>query len=414
MLPILLIAFAATPSSNYIRLIQGPQSLNLQTANVQLALRDANRGGKEFTVRLLSTVHLAEAPYYEALQREADENDRVLFELLADESVFETDSSGARRLRVELQPAPGLAALAARNRLTAQVGALDCARDERWVLADVSRRQLAVQEARLRRERRAPPAAIAGFVDPLQRLLRGPFGGGSLTLRVLALCVLPAPEALLLLDDWVASGGATFAPVLRALASAIGRLDWGMAGRLSFAQTLASGEATQQGSLANSLVRWRNSAALDELDRALGAGCDHIAVVYGALHMRDMRAQLQSRYTLVGASAAEWQTAWTLPLPEEPEAREVANSALPLAAAVLSLLALDGADWILVKPPPLYLCTAHPACAHLRMHTCLCTPACAQRVFAAHLLLLHSCSLTHAYTLRASRADGEATPRTAC
>ena len=92
-------------------------------------------------MQLISTVHLAEPPYYEALQRAAaDGIDRVLFELLTDESTLETDETGARRLAVQLQPAPSLATLAARNRLTTQVGALDCRADERWVLSDVSRR----------------------------------------------------------------------------------------------------------------------------------------------------------------------------------------------------------------------------------------------------------------------------------
>ena len=52
-----------------------------------------------------------------------------------------------RRLRTQLQPATALASLAAANRLTTQVGNLDCMRDARWVLADVSRAELAEKES---------------------------------------------------------------------------------------------------------------------------------------------------------------------------------------------------------------------------------------------------------------------------
>ena len=126
----LALSSSAIPTSNYIRLRRTRSSLLLQTATVALSLSDERRGGRPFELGLVSTVHLAEPPYYTALQREADDTgyDRVLFELLVDESMVEADATGARRLRAPLQPAPALAGLAASNRLTTQVGALDCTR----------------------------------------------------------------------------------------------------------------------------------------------------------------------------------------------------------------------------------------------------------------------------------------------
>lgn len=348
---------AYAPTSNYIRLRRTPKALELQTCDVTLDLvaHDSRGNGaanrKPFRLSLISTVHLAEPPYYEALQRDCDAFDRVLFELLVDEtSVTVDDATGERRLAIDLQAAPGLASMAARNRLATQVGALDCRRDERWVLADVSRRQLAVQESRLRGESMPYASAAGGGLIGSQ--LRALFSSGPSTrpapLRLL-LFLLPAPEAALLLDDWISSGGATPAPVLRALADAISRLDLGLASRLSFAQTLASGETTQQGSLAGALVRWRNVRAVEEVDRALDNGCEDIALLYGALHMRDLRAKLQAKYKLLRVSEPAWRTAWSIRLPAEPEDVEgqvaLRTLAAPTAFVVL-LLALDGSDWL--------------------------------------------------------------------
>lgn len=171
------------PTSNYIRLRRTRTAVELQTATVELSLVDEQRGGKPFELGLVSTVHLAEPPYYAALQAEADGAkdadgqrqggyDRVLFELLADESSVETDASGARRLREPLQAAPALASLAASNRLTTQVGALDCTRDDRWVLADVSRAELAAKQ--MDADFGAPYADASwrsGLIAPLRNLL---------------------------------------------------------------------------------------------------------------------------------------------------------------------------------------------------------------------------------------------------
>jgi hypothetical protein len=52
--------------------------------------------------------------------------------------------------------------------------------------------------------------------------------------------------------------------------------------RLSFAQTLATGEATQWGSVAAELVRARNAAAMDEVQLAAADGCESVALLYGA------------------------------------------------------------------------------------------------------------------------------------
>lgn len=155
------------------------------------------------------------------------------------------------------------------------------------------------------------------------------------------LCLLPAPEASLLLDDWIGSGGATPAPALRALAAALGRLDIGAARSLSLASTLATGEATQEGSLEGALARWRNECAIEETDRALRQGCGRLALVFGALHMRDLRSKLDARFGIVEIGKTRWRTAWTIESP----AGAIAELVAP-GLALLLLLVVDATDWI--------------------------------------------------------------------
>ena len=92
---------------DFLRLIDRPcaggasSNFLLQTAAVRYRLRDrATR--QPFTLALLSTVHLAEPAYYSGLQEACARYDRVLFEVIADESLAPRDAdSGTRR---PLQP----------------------------------------------------------------------------------------------------------------------------------------------------------------------------------------------------------------------------------------------------------------------------------------------------------------------
>ena len=345
--------------SNFVRLVKvAPTTYELQTADVRLSLRDDARGGDAFDVDLLSTVHVADASYYHGIQAQCDTYDRVLFELIVDDSLVETKTDevtgvAVRRLSTPLRAAPALLSLAERNGLDTQVEALDCTLPG-WVLADVTRRQLSVQEARLQQPglaagRNTLAPGFASLATPLRLLLVGPTAASKSSrgsaLRPL-LSLLPAPELCLLLDDWITSGGPELSPALRALATALGRMDLGAARRISFAQTLAAGETTQEGSLAGALVRWRNGRAVDAVEAARDAGCTTLALVYGALHMRDLRSRLLQRYTLLDISEPTWRTAWTVSVPVDDDDDGSLRSMVTLGAAGAVLLLVDALDWI--------------------------------------------------------------------
>ena len=96
-------------------------------------------------------------------------------------------------------------------------------------------------------------------------------------------------------------------------------------------------------------MRWRNVRAVEEVERAVASGARDVALVYGALHMRDLRAKLQDKYSLVRVGEPRWRTAWSIRLPDEPEG-EGEQAALQRlvapAAFIVLLLTLDGSDWV--------------------------------------------------------------------
>ena len=168
--------------------------------------------------------------------------------------------------------------MAARNRLTTQVGALDCQRDGRWVLADVSRTEWLEKEADAGFG--APfadaPARLK-LIAPLRSLLTSgpPKDTRAISAVAAALTACAALEAALLLDDW--ARGAAPAPVLLALSSAISR---------SIGAWLGVSPAARSKRLT---ARWLRGAI---------AGLAR-----------------QAKYKLVGVSEPQWNTAWSIPLP---------------------------------------------------------------------------------------------------
>ena len=344
-------AAASVPSTGtYLRLaVASTGSIALQTATVRLSLRERDTR-RPFTVDMFSTVHLADAPYYEALQSQCESNyDRVLFELITDEENTRVDADGTRRLCTPIRATPALRETARVHALSAQADVLDCTR-ARWVLADAPRAEVLCQQL--------PPDARdfrARAADAIRSGVGTVLGGPSAaswaarTLRRPALLLLPAPEVALLLDDWVGSGGAVPARALAQLAAALATLDIRTARRLAFAQTLAQGETTQRTTAAAESVRARNALAVDGVGAARRAGCDRIALVYGALHMRDLRSRLERNYELTDVSAPRWRTAWRIsrkPPAAAGAAAEPPTAAIAATLAALAILAVDGADWL--------------------------------------------------------------------
>lgn len=370
----------------------------VETAVVSCALRD-RASGSRLTVDLFSTVHLASGEYYAGIKDACTARyERVLFEMIADGSCFERGADGARRLVRPLQASDQQRVLAAQYGLTAQMDALDLCGDP-FVHSDMLSAELGEAASSLA----TGGPLLDRAAEALGGLVRGASAPGTgaaarVPLR-LAAWALPAPELLLLLDDWIASGGASPAPALRPIARAALRGDFAAARSLALAQTLAQGDRSQGRTVAGEMVRQRNARAVEEVGRAAAAGCrrktpaatvercvedapvtrpvgaaawrcslafvtrdrrgrqtrrGRVAdvVSIGALHMRDMRQLLARRFDLEAASISEWRTAWLIGSTTSAEVTPgggggggTAADGVVLLFAGATTLAFDAADW---------------------------------------------------------------------
>jgi len=64
----------------------------------------------------------------------------------------------------------------------------------------------------------------------------------------------------------------------------------------------------------------------------VGDGCESVALLFGALHMRDMRSLLEKEFELLAAQETRWDTAWVI---KSDAAARNADVLLLIAAAVL-------------------------------------------------------------------------------
>ncbi|CAN0040496.1 unnamed protein product, partial [Hapterophycus canaliculatus] len=202
----------------------------------------------------------------------------------------------------------------------------------RWVLADLTRDKIRSLQ-RVKGEKEIGQQGWQGFMEEVTRALVvgrqagdkilpkffPPLGSSlnrpALVLRAL-LWLAPCPEAEIFLYDW--SRAYPRAGGLSVLASSIAESvlkgDFFTAKKLGFAQQIVSGQAGggNWGQSDEIVVKARNSVVVDETERALEDGCRKIMILYGGLHMQDLKSQLCKQ---LGATseAAGWRTAWLIP-----------------------------------------------------------------------------------------------------
>jgi len=313
----------------------GDRSFELQTAVVTYC-NDTGEGEPRY-LDLVSLVHLGDPHYFRELKEHAESmHDRVLFELIADSSLIETDSEGRRRLKQRLVPAPDQRILARKHGLQAQLEGLDLTGDK-WVLADLDRES--IQSLQRERGEAASPSLISTLVagwgsgeakalpSRTQSLLR--------TWLRAPIWLVPCPEGALLLLDWALSERGRLSDVLGAMLSSLLAFDSKTASKLAFAQLLASGSMRCEGPQ-TVIIEERNKAALEELRKH---GGERTALLYGGMHGPDLDKRLteEEGFARVGC---EWKTAWRMYVPGG------SNIAAKLGAALAAYMLVDGADWI--------------------------------------------------------------------
>ena len=260
---------ANAESTDFVRYLEaGSSASELQTAVVRY-----ERNG--VVVDLLSAVHIADPPYYDALEKRFRTYDHLLYELIKPKG--KTPKRGGRGGNPISSLQRGITELLD---LEFQLDAIDYT-TKNFVHADLD----AESFARLQRERKE---SLLSLMLTLMRaeLSRAQRGDG--------------PRPLGWLDLFAAF-------TQRDRASGLKRL---FASQLESMEGLIAGVDAESPEGGSVIITERNSAAMRVLREKLEAGQTKLGVFYGAAHMPDF----EKRLLAMGYKRArvEWLTAWTI------------------------------------------------------------------------------------------------------
>jgi hypothetical protein len=279
----LLLAFAlfqgaalAATLPDYIRYTEDGSSSRLEVAIKSFALPSGQK------VDLIGAVHIADASYYQELNRRFTTYDSVLFELVGDPEALtasapDPDLQGGESIVSYLQQAAG-----EYLHLTFQLGAIDYSR-KNMVHADTS----AEEFEEMQQERGESMATL--FMRAMQAHMNEQPAAGAAAgdeLDALGLVrVLMAPDSA--------------AEFKKALAKNFGQME---------ALT-----ASLEGTTGTAILSGRNEVALKKLQEVLVSRSQrHVAVFYGAAHMPGIEAAL-IRGLKAKPAGETWLSAWTMP-----------------------------------------------------------------------------------------------------
>jgi len=170
-------------------------------------------------------------------------------------------------------------------------------------------------------------------------------------LRALLWLTVPVPELAVLILDWssLTPRSGKVSPIASAVVEAIFRWDLKAAKKLVFAQTLVSGQANiGRDSL---IIGKRNDMAIGSILHSIDEeDCSKIALLYGALHCRDLQKKLENLGFV--QTDEQWKTAWSAEVPPLSTSSKKSTkkpSLFTLSISSLTFfiyLAISGADWI--------------------------------------------------------------------
>lgn len=265
------------------------------------------------TLHLHSVIHIADAPYYSALQDDlqaisALQSCAVLFELITPSS--NTIYSRIPGVRAVYRQTTATSATRQTARALSAVAQADMVdpRKPRWYIADLPSEKLAE-------------------IRPQQKSV---VSAHSIALR-LAAALLPWPELFHLVPP--------LAPPTVPALSALARMDFTSARRTSYARLVEASTSARTNTATDKRSAARDAAAMETVRRAGLAGIEEVALVYGAWHTgrlcRLVEGELGMRFQKV-----RWQTAMTL---TEDKIRW--RNALVGAAVGIAYFCYAGFDW---------------------------------------------------------------------
>ncbi|KAH9612869.1 hypothetical protein KSS87_017327 [Heliosperma pusillum] len=270
-------------------------------------------------VDLVSTIHIADKEYFDTLQKELEDYDCVLYEMVTSRESLEQRRYTVAKKRLKSSRSRAFSIIGFIQRQMAQVLTLDFQLDcldyqaENWYHADLDFETFKLlqlergesfftfaRDMTIKSTKAMMQTSIPENLDPWRSKL------------LWASRVLPMPLVGLLIIGGICTDGGdqvTEYPELDALS----RLDFGAAMKLFLAKRLTS-EFTQMTADVEEksvIIGERNKAATEALQRAIDEGHNKIAILYGGGHMPDLGRRLRVDFDLV-PSQVQWITAWSI------------------------------------------------------------------------------------------------------
>ncbi|MBN2021739.1 MAG: hypothetical protein JW809_03010 [Pirellulales bacterium] len=269
---------AKTPLRRYLRLTRnGDEPKALEAAIARFTPADGSKG---VVVDLVGAVHVAEGNYYRQLNKEFDQYDVVLYELVAPEGARPPREPGAARGSPVSAVQTGMTRIL---NLQFQLDAVNYHRPN-MVHADLS-----------------PEEFSRSMRDRGENL-------GTLFARAMGYAM--AKQA----NDPNANGD------LSLLMALFDKNQAGALKRVMAEQMMDLGGVIQviEGKDGSTLIADRNRRVMEALREQIDAGKTKIAIFYGAGHMPDMEARLKKDFGLARAGT-RWLVAWDLTMPGSPK-----------------------------------------------------------------------------------------------
>lgn len=290
-------------------------------------------------VDLVSTIHIADKEYFDALQKELEHYDCVLYEMVASRENLENRRSFGSTKRLKASRFRSFSIFGFIQRQMARILSLefqlDCLnyQSDNWLHADLDFEtfkmlQLEKGESLFTFARDMTlkstkaflqSASISDALDPWRSKL----------LQISR--VLPMPLVGLLIIGSVCSTAENQTSEYSEM-DALFRFDIGAALKIFLAKRLTS-EFTQSTASVEEksvIIGERNRVAVETLQKAIDHGNKRIAVLYGGGHMPDLGRRLREEFNMV-PSRVQWITAWSI------RKRELDSRSLPLLGTLAEL-----------------------------------------------------------------------------
>ena len=329
-------------------------SFDLQTCVRRYSRRNSN--GSVTFVDLHAQVHFGEKEYFDYYNSEefSSKYNYVLYELIVSDELASFDEYGNRQVFTELMPSLQDAQVASQYDLSCQ---LDVIKYDKpcWYCADVSKEFIQSKNSNgesVEIGASIPFEIFEALVKPTTpagkglktQLFSNLFLAGDFISSILrlSLWLVPLPELSVILFDWssLAPRPGGLSPVTFSVLESISRGDFKTARKLVFSQMIVSGQANEGST--TFIVGERNNMALGTLDHLFMQNrpvqpTTRVALLYGALHCRDLQRKLKER----GFSCvhSDWRSAWNVSFPIKFNTMSGAALLIPL------YLLISGIDW---------------------------------------------------------------------